>query len=74
MWLRDEILEQPAAARRLLDSAPTAFASISAAVRSRRPRFAVIAARGTSDDAGIYAQYLRYARAPRSAISRTSSG
>lgn len=56
MRLRDEILEQPAAARRLLDSAPTAFASISAAVRSRRPRFAVIAARGTSDDAGIYAQ------------------
>jgi fructoselysine-6-P-deglycase FrlB-like protein len=55
MRLRDEILEQPAAARRLLDSAPTAFASISAAVRSRRPRFAVTA-RGTSDDAGIYAQ------------------
>jgi fructoselysine-6-P-deglycase FrlB-like protein len=45
--LRDEILEQPAAARRLLDSAPTAFAPIAAAVRSRRPRFVVIAARGT---------------------------
>ena len=58
MGLRDEILEQPAAAQRLLDGAPTAFAPISAAVRSRRPRFAVIAARGTSDNAGIYAQYL----------------
>jgi len=58
MGLRDEILEQPAAAQRLLDAAPTAFAPISAAVRSRRPRFAVIAARGTSDNAGIYAQYL----------------
>ncbi len=58
MGLRDEILEQPAAAQRLLDSAPTAFAPIAAAVRSRRPRFAVIAARGTSDNAGIYAQYL----------------
>jgi glucosamine--fructose-6-phosphate aminotransferase (isomerizing) len=58
MGLRDEILEQPAAAQRLLDSAATAFAPISAAVRSRRPRFAVIAARGTSDNAGIYAQYL----------------
>jgi glutamine---fructose-6-phosphate transaminase (isomerizing) len=56
--LRDEILEQPAAAQRLLDSAPTAFAPISAAVGSRRPQFAVIAARGTSDNAGIYAQYL----------------
>jgi glutamine---fructose-6-phosphate transaminase (isomerizing) len=58
MGLRDEILEQPAAAGRLLDAAPAAFAPISAAVRSRRPRFAVIAARGTSDNAGIYAQYL----------------
>ncbi len=58
MGLRDEILEQPAAAQRLLDSAPTAFAPIAAAVRSHRPRFVVIAARGTSDNAGIYAQYL----------------
>ena len=58
MGLRAEILEQPAAAQRLLDSAPTAFAPIAAALRSRRPRFAVIAARGTSDNAGIYAQYL----------------
>lgn len=58
MGLRDEILEQPHTAQRLLDAAPTAFAPIAAAVRSRRPRFAVIAARGTSDNAGIYAQYL----------------
>jgi glucosamine--fructose-6-phosphate aminotransferase (isomerizing) len=58
MGLREEILEQPAAVGRLLDSAPAAFASISDAVGSRRPRFVVIAARGTSDNAGIYAQYL----------------
>jgi glucosamine--fructose-6-phosphate aminotransferase (isomerizing) len=58
MGLRDEILEQPAAAQRLLDSAPEAFSPISAAVRSRRPRFAIIVARGTSDNAGVYAQYL----------------
>jgi glucosamine--fructose-6-phosphate aminotransferase (isomerizing) len=58
MSLHDEILEQPAAAQRLLDAAETAFAPIAAAARSRRPRFAVIAARGTSDNAGIYAQYL----------------
>ncbi|MFL5642589.1 MAG: SIS domain-containing protein [Chloroflexota bacterium] len=58
MGLRDEILEQPDAIQRLLDSAPTAFAPIAAALSSRRPRFAVIAARGTSDNAGIYAQYL----------------
>jgi len=58
MGLRDEILEQPAALQRLLDAAPAAFDPIAAAVRSRRPRFAVIVARGTSDNAGIYAQYL----------------
>jgi len=58
MGLRDEILEQPAAAQRLLDAAPPAFAPIAAAVASRRPRSVVIAARGTSDNAGIYAQYL----------------
>lgn len=58
MGLRDEILEQPAAAQRLLDSAAVAFAPIAAAVSARRPRFAVIAARGSSDNAGIYAQYL----------------
>jgi glutamine---fructose-6-phosphate transaminase (isomerizing) len=58
MGLRNEILEQPDAVQRLLDSAPAAFAPIAAAVEARRPRFAVIAARGTSDNAGIYAQYL----------------
>jgi glucosamine--fructose-6-phosphate aminotransferase (isomerizing) len=58
MGLRDEILEQPAATQRLLDAAPAAFTPIATAVASRRPRFVVIAARGTSDNAGIYAQYL----------------
>ncbi len=58
MTVRDEILEQPAAAQRLLDSAPVAFEAISSALRAHRPRFAVIAARGSSDNAGIYAQYL----------------
>jgi glutamine---fructose-6-phosphate transaminase (isomerizing) len=58
MGMRDEILEQPAAAQRLLDAAPAAFAPFAEAVRARRPRFAVIAARGSSDHAGIYAQYL----------------
>ena len=38
MGLIDEILEQPAAVQRLLDSAPAAFAPIAAAVASRRPR------------------------------------
>jgi glucosamine--fructose-6-phosphate aminotransferase (isomerizing) len=58
MALRDEILEQPQALARLLDAAPRAYAGVAAALRERRPRFAVIAARGTSDNAALYAQYL----------------
>jgi glutamine---fructose-6-phosphate transaminase (isomerizing) len=57
MGMRDEILEQPAVARHLLDRAREPIAAIADAVRSRRPAFAVIAARGTSDHAAIYAQY-----------------
>jgi glucosamine--fructose-6-phosphate aminotransferase (isomerizing) len=58
MALRDEILEQPHALARLLAAAPGAYASLAAAAAARRPRFAVIAARGTSDNAALYAQYL----------------
>ncbi len=58
MALRDEILEQPAALARLLAAAPAAFASLTSVIAARRPRFAVIAARGTSDNAALYAQYL----------------
>jgi glutamine---fructose-6-phosphate transaminase (isomerizing) len=57
MGMRDEILEQPAVARHLLDRAREPIAAIADAVRSRHPAFAVIAARGTSDHAAIYAQY-----------------
>lgn len=58
MSLRDEILEQPAAASRLLETAAVDFAPISEAILRNRPRFAVIAARGSSDNAALYAQYL----------------
>lgn len=58
MTLRDEILEQPAALARLLDAAPGAYASLAARLKERRPRFVFIAARGTSDNAALYAQYL----------------
>jgi glucosamine--fructose-6-phosphate aminotransferase (isomerizing) len=58
MALRDEILEQPDAAARLLAAAPSTFAAVAAVLRERRPRFAVIAARGSSDNAALYAQYL----------------
>jgi glucosamine--fructose-6-phosphate aminotransferase (isomerizing) len=58
MALIDEIREQPAAAQRLLDAAPLTYATLTAALRARRPRFCVIAARGSSDHAALYAQYL----------------
>jgi glucosamine--fructose-6-phosphate aminotransferase (isomerizing) len=58
MALRDEIFEQPHAAARLLASAPSAFRGVAAALARKRPHFAVLAARGTSDNAALYAQYL----------------
>src|SRR5688500_11068462 len=58
MGLRDEIFEQPAAAQRLLGSSAAAFAPIERALADRRPAFALIAARGSSDNAALYAQYL----------------
>ena len=58
MALRDEIHEQPQALARLLDAAPGAYAGLSATLAERRPRFVLIAARGTSDNAALYAQYL----------------
>lgn len=58
MALRDEILEQPEALARLLEAAPGAYAGLAAALAERRPRFALIVARGTSDNAALYAQYL----------------
>jgi len=60
MGLRDEILEQPAAARRqLADSGDgDTPAAIAAEVHARDIDTVVIAARGTSDHAAIYAQYV----------------
>ena len=58
MALRDEILEQPHAAQRLLSAAPASFGAVRELVGRRRPRFALIAARGSSDNAALYAQYL----------------
>jgi glutamine---fructose-6-phosphate transaminase (isomerizing) len=56
--LHEEILEQPAAARRQLGSSPDALAGLAAAHRARPFQSVVIAARGTSDHAAIYGQYL----------------
>jgi glutamine---fructose-6-phosphate transaminase (isomerizing) len=56
--LRDEILEQPEAARRQLASSSDAIQGIVDRLRAKPVASVVIAARGTSDHAAIYAQYV----------------
>ena len=61
MSLHDEILEQPAVASRFLETQAGAIDALAAALRERRDQIehVVIAARGPSDHAAIYAQYVR---------------
>lgn len=56
--LLGEIREQPAAAARLLRSGAPVLERIADEVRARGVRLVVVVARGTSDHAAIYAQYL----------------
>ena len=58
MSLHSEILEQPACLERLLLSQRKNVEQIAAAIRSQDIQFAFLAARGTSDNAGRYANYL----------------
>src|SRR6476646_6130082 len=58
MTLHDEILEQPEVARRFLERAPEVVGPLAASIRARVIDHVVIAARGTSDHAAIYAQYV----------------
>jgi glutamine---fructose-6-phosphate transaminase (isomerizing) len=55
--LIDEIRQQPEVAARLLQEAGPEVAALCQAIRSVDPSHIVIAARGTSDHAAIYAQY-----------------
>ncbi len=57
-FMEKEILESPEAVKKLLLSQGGALASAAEAVLHRRPRFVVLTARGTSDNAGTYARYL----------------
>lgn len=56
--LYQEIQEQPAVLARLLTEAAGPVADLAAAMERRQIRQVVIAARGSSDNAGRYAQYL----------------
>ena len=57
-WLEDEIAEQPQALERVLHASSAASDQIAADVRRARPRYVVLAARGSSDNAARYAQHL----------------
>jgi glucosamine--fructose-6-phosphate aminotransferase (isomerizing) len=58
MSLHSEILEQPTCLERLLSSQRKNVERIASAIKSRDIQFAFLAARGTSDNAGRYANYL----------------
>jgi glutamine---fructose-6-phosphate transaminase (isomerizing) len=58
MSLRGEILEQPRAARRQLAASRAAIDALVDRLRAKSIASVVIAARGTSDHAAIYAQYV----------------
>lgn len=53
-----EIAEQPAALQRLLDEGLAELRDVARAVARRPPRFVLLAARGTSDHAALFAKYL----------------
>lgn len=58
MSLLSEIREQPAVARRVIESRAPVAERIAATVRERPVDFVYLAGRGTSDHAGIYAGYV----------------
>ena len=57
-WMESEIRSQPAMLARLAETAAPIVTELGRAVARRRPRFAVLAARGSSDHAAIYGKYL----------------
>ena len=58
MRLRTEILEQPVVLAHLLENQAEAVQEIAAAIRARGVEYLIIAARGTSDNAARYGQYI----------------
>ncbi|MFG2407882.1 SIS domain-containing protein [Streptomyces brevispora] len=53
-----EMAEQPAVLRRILDQGAPVIRAVAAEIAARRPRFVLLTARGTSDNAALYAKYL----------------
>ncbi len=57
-YLEQEILEQPEVLDRLMERERETVEAVARAIRERGPRFAVLVARGSSDNAARYGQYL----------------
>ncbi len=53
-----EMAEQPAVLRRILEEGAQGIRQTAAAIAARNPRFVLLTARGTSDNAALYAKYL----------------
>ncbi len=56
--LEQEIFQQPDVIRNLVNTKRTQIGGLADTLRKKPPRFILIAARGTSDHAAIYAKYL----------------
>lgn len=54
----DEIMEQPEVVRRTVQQERAQVARVAREMQRRAPQFVAIAARGTSDNAAVYAKYL----------------
>nr|WSY52245.1 SIS domain-containing protein [Streptomyces sp. NBC_00886] len=53
-----EMAEQPAVLQRILDEGVPRILEVAALIAARNPRFVLLTARGTSDNAALYAKYL----------------
>ncbi|MCQ4042853.1 SIS domain-containing protein [Streptantibioticus rubrisoli] len=53
-----EMAQQPAVLRRILDEGAPKIRKIAEQIAARNPRFVLLTARGTSDNAALYAKYL----------------
>ena len=58
MGLKEEIFEQPQVLRDLIENQYDNILDIASALKNRNIEFLFLAARGTSDNAGLYAKYL----------------
>ncbi|MFJ5958561.1 SIS domain-containing protein [Paenarthrobacter sp. NPDC092416] len=56
--MASEIAEQPAVLANLLQSGRAPFLAMAETIKKAAPRFVLLAARGTSDHAALYAKYL----------------